>query len=219
MTDTVYIVGSGAQGRVIQELIESNNSSIVIKYIDDNESLWGNKINGCDVVGGIDYLGSINKPNVHVAIGQPHIKEKIVKKIELLNVNFVNVIHASAQISKRSIVGKGISIGANSVINTGVYIDDFCIINSAVVVEHDASIKAFANISPSVCVGGRAVIGENSFVGSGAIILARVNIGINSIIGMGSVVMKDVIKDALYYGVPAKMIRNIDSEYNWKSIL
>lgn len=52
-------------------------------------------------------------------------------------------------------------------------------------------------------------IGNNVWIGAGAIILAGVNIGDNSVIGAGSVVTKSVEKNTLVAGNPAVKIRGI----------
>lgn len=55
-------------------------------------------------------------------------------------------------------------------------------------------------------------IGDNVWIGGGAIILPGVTIGDNAVIGAGSVVSKDIPKDALAAGNPCKVIRAITEE-------
>ncbi len=50
-------------------------------------------------------------------------------------------------------------------------------------------------------------IGDNVWIGTGAIILPGLNIGDNSVIGAGSVVTRDVEPNTVVAGVPAKTIR------------
>lgn len=52
-------------------------------------------------------------------------------------------------------------------------------------------------------------IGENVWIGSGAIILPGVTIGDNSIIGAGSVVTKDIPAGVTAVGNPCKVLRNL----------
>ncbi|GGC13093.1 maltose O-acetyltransferase [Oxalicibacterium flavum] len=54
------------------------------------------------------------------------------------------------------------------------------------------------------------VIGDNVWIGSGAIVLAGVTVGENSVIGAGAVVTKDVPANVVVVGNPAKVVRNID---------
>ena len=52
-------------------------------------------------------------------------------------------------------------------------------------------------------------IGDNVWIGGGAIILPGVNIGSNSVIGAGSVVAKDVPESVIAAGNPCRVIRDI----------
>lgn len=53
------------------------------------------------------------------------------------------------------------------------------------------------------------VIGDNVWLGGGAIVLPGVTIGANSVIGAGSVVTKEVPPDVVAVGNPAKVIRSL----------
>jgi maltose O-acetyltransferase len=49
-------------------------------------------------------------------------------------------------------------------------------------------------------------IGENAWIGGGAIVLAGVTIGARAIVGAGSVVTRDVAEDAVVVGNPARVV-------------
>ncbi|MEV0899521.1 sugar O-acetyltransferase [Actinoplanes sp. NPDC049802] len=53
------------------------------------------------------------------------------------------------------------------------------------------------------------VIGDNVWLGSGAIVLPGVTIGDNTVVGAGSVVTKDLPADVVAAGNPARVIRTI----------
>lgn len=53
-------------------------------------------------------------------------------------------------------------------------------------------------------------IGDNVWIGTGAIILPGVTIGSNSVIGAGSVVTKDIPPDCLAVGNPCKVVRKVN---------
>lgn len=55
-------------------------------------------------------------------------------------------------------------------------------------------------------------IGDDVWIGSGAVILPGVTIGSGSVIGAGSVVTKDIPANVLACGVPCKVIREITEE-------
>ena len=53
------------------------------------------------------------------------------------------------------------------------------------------------------------VIGKNVWIGANVTIVAGVTIGDNVIIGAGSIVTKDIEKNIIVAGVPAKKIKDI----------
>lgn len=72
-------------------------------------------------------------------------------------------------------------------------------------------------ILPMVLIGKKkpginvdnCIIGDNVYIGAGAIIMNPVNIGDNVIIGAGSVVTKDIPSNCVVAGNPAKIIEEL----------
>ena len=63
-------------------------------------------------------------------------------------------------------------------------------------------------------------IGENVWIGAGAVIVPGVTIGRNSVIGAGSVVVKDIPENVVAVGNPCRVLREIgehDREFFYKS--
>ena len=58
------------------------------------------------------------------------------------------------------------------------------------------------------------VIRRKAWIGAGAIILPGVTVGENAIVAAGAVVTKDVPNNAIVAGVPAKVLRNIKTDYH-----
>ncbi|MBO9523347.1 MAG: sugar O-acetyltransferase [Nocardioidaceae bacterium] len=56
---------------------------------------------------------------------------------------------------------------------------------------------------------GPITIGENVWIGGGAIVLAHVTIGDNAVIGAGAVVTRDVPANAVAVGNPARVVRSL----------
>lgn len=55
-------------------------------------------------------------------------------------------------------------------------------------------------------------LGDNVWLGGGAIVLPGVTIGENSVVGAGSVVTKDVPPNVVVVGNPARVIKHLDAE-------
>lgn len=111
--------------------------------------------------------------------------------------------------------GKNLTIGKNVFINggcvfqdqAGITIGDNCLIGHQVVfatLNHDEVKDKRANMYAKPIV-----LKSGVWIGTKAVILGGVTIGENAIIGAGAVVTKDVPKNAICCGVPAKVIRYI----------
>lgn len=53
------------------------------------------------------------------------------------------------------------------------------------------------------------IIGNNVWIGSGAVILPGITIGDNSVVAAGAVVTKDIEPNSLAVGVPARIVRSL----------
>ncbi len=77
---------------------------------------------------------------------------------------------------------------------------------------HDGSVLPFRNDIPDLDITKRINVGDNVFIGLGALILPGVRIGNNCVIGAYAVVTKDVQDGMIVGGNPAKVIKKT-SEY------
>ena len=114
-----------------------------------------------------------------------HLYPEYLRKVYKMNIGFNSRISWNAHLDK-SINPKGINIGNNCLVTRGVYL-----------LAHDAARGIKKDIH----------IGNNVFIGVGAIILPGVSIGDNCIVGAGSVVTKDIPSNSICAGNPAKVIK------------
>lgn len=114
--------------------------------------------------------------------------------------------------------GKNITVGKNVFINScchfqdqgGVFIDDGVLIGHNVVfatLNHDILPEKRQSIYPAPIK-----IGKNVWIGSNSTILSGVTIGNGAVIAAGSVVTKDVPKNCVAAGNPAKIIKHIKED-------
>ncbi len=144
-----------------------------------------------------------------VGIGDNYLRAKIVNKVLSIkpNFKFISAVHPKAIVSPSVEIGKGTAIMAGAIIESGSQILDHVILNTSSSINHDCRIEDFVNISPNVTLGGMCNIGKFSNIGIGATVLNNITIEENSFAGAGSLVTKNLKKDMIYYGVPAKSIR------------
>jgi len=77
-------------------------------------------------------------------------------------------------------------------------------------VTHDGGVWIFRENDPDIDVFAPIVIGDNVFIGFGAIVLPGVTIGDNCVIGAGSVVTRSIPANSVAAGVPARVLSSTD---------
>ena len=118
-----------------------------------------------------------------------------------------------SRIRNNSLIKKNVMIGnfaeiKNSIIGHNSKINHYCYIG-------DTKLGSNVNIGAGVVTcnydgknKSTTEIGDNSFIGSGTMIIAPIKIGKNSKTGAGSVITKDVKDFATVVGNPAKILDN-----------
>lgn len=210
MIKKIAIIGAGGFGREVKWLIDSINITQkkwdFIGYYDDDLS-QRKSIEQKLLLGSIDQLNNVDESlAVVIAIGNPKIKKKIVEQINNSNLYFPSLVHTNCLIGNNVTFGQGAVICANNILTCDIIIEDFVTLNLACTVGHDTTIKSYCSIMPTVNVSGEVLLEECVYVGTGAKIINQINIGSHSTIGAGAVVIKDVPRNSISVGVPAKCI-------------
>jgi UDP-perosamine 4-acetyltransferase len=208
MQKEIYIVGAGTYGEVMCELAEMLGYTVKGFY-DETEKKIDTLVMGVKVIDKFSNLenNEINGKNFIVAIGNNEARYNIMTEINQHGGITPTLIHPSAIISPSAKIGKGVYIQANAYIWTKVKIDDFCIISPNVVICHHTSIGKACLISNVSGVGASIRIKDKVFVGMGATIVTGLDvIGENSVIGAGAVVLKNLPPNSRVAGVPAKQL-------------
>jgi acyl-[acyl carrier protein]--UDP-N-acetylglucosamine O-acyltransferase len=76
-------------------------------------------------------------------------------------------------------------------------------------VTHDGGVWVFRDTEPDMDVFGEIVVGNNVFIGYGAILMPNVHVGNNVVIGAGAIVTKDVPDNVVVAGVPARVVSSL----------
>ena len=108
-------------------------------------------------------------------------------------------------------IGKKFNVQTNSIIDISHCFlisigDNVTLAPRAHILAHDASTKNLIGYTKI----GKVEIGNNVFIGAGAVILPNVKIGDNVVIGANSVVCKDIESNVVVAGNPIKIINTID---------
>ncbi|MGD8776713.1 MAG: acetyltransferase [Syntrophobacterales bacterium] len=216
-----WIFGAGAQGRVTLEVWRSAVPDGDFSFIDDDPSLHGKVVNGAPIVGGLEFILDHFGPRDEVIVAMGNNKERLLlgDKLEADGLKFGNAIHNSTVIMESGEIGGGCMLLAHTVVNTGAKLGKHVIVNTGAIVEHDSIIKDGVQLGPGVSMGGRVVVEKSAFIGTGAVLAPRIRVGEGTVVGAGSVVVKDLPPSVLAYGVPARLIREIDDDFDWSRLL
>ena len=209
----IVIIGAGGFAREVAWLIENINKSKgqwnLLGFIDDDENLHGEKLNGYDILGDIDYLNKLkNEVYCVIAIGDGKTRKQIVDRINK-NRKFATLIHPDVDLSSTNLIGEGCIICCGTILTVNVALKNHIIINLDCTIGHDAILEDYTTLMPSVNVSGNVFIDKYTTVGTGTNIIQGLHIGKNSIVGAGSVVIRDIEDNCTVVGNPGRIIKKL----------
>lgn len=141
------------------------------------------------------------------AVGDPKLKEKMVKKaIEVGLLPAPTLVHPKAVIQNGdNTIGVGGIICPGVVVTTNVSIGDYVIINYNSTVGHDAEIGDYVTVNPGSNLSGNVFIDRLTSIGAGSVIREKTKIASGVITGAQSCVVKNIDRNNIVVtGVPAK---------------
>lgn len=204
----MYIYGLGGLSSEVTDILE--DLSIQIDgYIVDEKFLTNEDIIRCKKQGLRIYTSIEGKQPIVLAIGNNKARKFIVSKSKIKS---KSIVHPSVIKSKNVFVDEGTILEQGGVIQVGCVIGKFCILNNSVSVGHDCKIGNFVHIAPNVTLCGNVVVGDESWIGAGAVVIQKVRIGKGCIIGAGAVVTKDIPDGYLAYGNPCRLVRKTNED-------
>ncbi len=197
--DRLIIIGASGHGKVVADIAKLNGYTDIV-FLDDNDQV--KECGGYPVVGDSDHAP---EGEVFVAVGNARIrrmlKERYTDRVQPI------LIHPNAVIAEGVKIGSGTVVMAGVVVNPGVRIGEGVIINTCSSVDHDCTISDYVHISVGSHLSGTVNVGGDTWIGAGATVSNNVNICGNCMIGAGAVVIKDIVEEGTYVGVPTRKVR------------
>lgn len=126
-------------------------------------------------------------------------------RVEVEHSVFLKIVADDA----RLLIGDFVFIGAGSEIDilTSVTIGAHALIAPNVfITDHTHNTAAGIRLDRQGNTSAPVVVGDDAWIGAGAVVLPGVTIGAGAIVGAGAVVTKNVPPNAIVAGVPAKII-------------
>jgi sugar O-acyltransferase (sialic acid O-acetyltransferase NeuD family) len=208
----VVIIGArpDGQAKVVLEILLAEKKYQPIGFIDDDPSKHSLRIRGLPVLGGMSDLPRLIEAHQLqggiVALGNCRIRRELGQQMKALSLSLINTIHPTAHLDSDVTLGEGLVVSPQVSVITGSVIGDSVNLLTGATVDHDNRIDSGVVLSPGVHTSGRVHIGQDVFVGTGAILLPDAQVGIGAYIGAGAVVLRAVPAGEIWAGVPAKKL-------------
>lgn len=205
------IIGAGTYGEVYLSYLQESGIDVV-GFLDDNKSLWHTKVRDIPILGGLDILPRVKDlygvEAVYCPIGNNKLRVQFLEKAKELGYKTPNFIHKSVVISPNVVIGDGVYILLGSSIMPYSVIKDYVMISMNVNLAHHSILEEGVFLSTGCNFGASIVAHKYAYCGiSSTIMTGLKELGENCLIGAGAVVIKDVPKNAVVAGVPAKILK------------
>jgi sugar O-acyltransferase (sialic acid O-acetyltransferase NeuD family) len=204
----IAIIGAGGLGMEIADLIRAIGGYELVGFFDDNRSKQGGMINHLPVLGTISELRQSTPLDcIVIAIANPGLKQAIYDATKHYELEYPNLIHPSVILGSNVSMGIGTIICANTIISTNVKLHDFVTINPQCGIGHEGELHSFSSLYWNVHLGGNTTIGPGCELGTSSTIIQGLSVTQRVILGAGAVVVRDILDEGTYVGVPAKKIK------------
>jgi sugar O-acyltransferase (sialic acid O-acetyltransferase NeuD family) len=179
-------------------------------FLDDNAGLWGQKLQGYEVLGPLTQAGRFPECVFVNGIGSPRNywrKPEIIASLGMPPARFETLIHPCASVSRFAALGSGTVVLQNATINARARIGSHVIILPGAVISHDTVVGDFSCIAAGASIAGNVQIGTASYLGANCAVVNCIRMGQMSLVGAGAVVLKDIPEKTVVVGNPARVLR------------
>lgn len=207
---SLIVIGFGGLGKEVHWLA-ARLGVHVRGFLDDNPNLLGAEFCNASVLGTVSDWKAYSECEFIIAIGNPRIRMRIRDKMLQYGVpNFATLVDPSAVVDFTQVsVGEGSLICAGTTCTVEINIGAHVVINPSCSVAHEVVIRDFVTLAPKVAISGNVHIDSLAEIGTGSCIRQGLDLGAGSMLGMGSVLTKNIPESELFFGNPARYIKNI----------
>ena len=202
----IVIYGAGKHAEMVHYLFTHDSPHEVVAFCVDQAYLpaTGGQFLDLPVVAFED-LASCYPASaylLHIAVGQPRARRQVYMQTKAAGYSFASYISSRAIVWPDLVVGEHVFIDPIANIHPCVTIGDNTMLLGVILGHHSV---IGSNVLISACIiGGNARIGDDTFVGMGAVINENVCVGRNNIIGAGALIGKHTDDNAVYTGEYSK---------------
>ena len=210
----LVIIGAGGTSREIADTVDAINRREprwnLLGFLDDDVAKQGTSLDGIPVLG---IIAATAKYNAQFIIGiaswkNPEARRAIVTRLGLPPERYATIIHPSAQISSRAMIGVGTAVLQNVVITPGTTVGNHTMILQNVTMAHDQVVEDYVTIASGATVAGYVRLRAGCYLGAGCTITNGVTVNAGALVGVGAVVMNEVPAGLTVVGNPARPLPN-----------
>jgi acetyltransferase EpsM len=212
--ERLVVWGAGGHARVIADIVRCEKRFRIIGFIDDvNSTRAGEPFCNATVLGGREALTrSLDEGAKHIliAMGDCAARVRCASDACTLGFTLATAVHPSVVLAPDAQVGAGTVLAAGAIVGTGARLGENVIVNTGASVDHDCEIQDGVHLAPGARLGGRVRVGYGAWIGIGAVVIDHTSVGEQTIVGAGAVVVQDLPARVVAYGVPARVIRELE---------
>ncbi len=172
----------------------------------------GNSIFGAQIFIGDGYIEKINESQIEscfVLEDNQVLRSQITETLNKAGVKTLSYIDPSTVLGGKNQLGPGTINFPNCYLGYKTDTQVGSIIQPGTLIEHHSVVGNFVNINPRLTTGGFVKIEDFAQINIAVDISNRVVVGSQSIIGAGSLVLENCDPQSLYYGRPATFVKRI----------
>jgi len=205
--NSVVIIGAGGHALAVWDACVSSGL-VPVAFVDPYSSAGRHA--GLPVVPKISDL-DFSIVTIVLGIGDNLLREKVASQLNLEHPRALlpPVIHRAASVSPSATLGEGTVVMANANIGAFASTGTGVIVNTGATLEHEGSLGDFSSLGPGVSTGGKVSIGRAAMVGLNVGIGPGVVVGEEAAIGANSLVLHDIPRKVVAYGVPCVPVRSL----------
>ena len=188
----VAVVPGGKAYRQVEDALLDNHYIELVGYFDDQDRQSSKKLGDANIASIEEAWRNGAIDRVFVATGNLEIKKRYMSELSAIGLQFINVVHPSAQISKSASIGSNVFVGPNTIIGPKSVVGSGCFISAFSNIEHHCKIGNFCLFGPGVMLSGSVCVGESTVLGAGVAVESNISIGSGVYVSSGKGITKNL---------------------------
>ena len=165
----LLILGAGGYGKTIADVAHQLDIYDTIAFLDDSRK------EGSDILGSCGDVFALVEENTEVypAFGNNEVRMRWLQSLQDAGIVVPTLVHPTAYVSPRAVLGGGVTVLPKAVVNTGVTVKRGCIINIGALIDHDTVVEEGCHLAPGAIVKAENRIAAGSKIDSGTVVENR----------------------------------------------